>query len=79
MHMLNAKGGGGASGWWSQALANRRGSRIAAEVPPISVVSPLVEQVDKAQSPDVSSSDEEPEVSRLLFSVKSLVGTETNL
>jgi hypothetical protein len=70
MHMLNAKGGGGASGWWSQALANRRGSRIAADVPSIAVVSPLVEQVEKPQSPDImlSSSDEETEVSREFFS-----------
>lgn len=48
MRMLNAKGGGGASGWWG-----RRGSRIGGE-DPTSTVSPLL----PANDPKINGSDE---------------------
>jgi hypothetical protein len=62
MRMLNAKGGGGASGWWSM---NRRASRIAAETSgPASVVSPLSEipKPNESEPNHSSSSEEESEV-----------------
>lgn len=60
MRMLNAKGGGGASGWWG-----RRSSRIGVE--DTTTVSPLVPVANDAKinAPDISSSsdedDEEPQ------------------
>jgi hypothetical protein len=71
MRMLNAKGGGGASGWWSQALATRRGSRIAADISS-PIVSPILDTSKPNESePDLSSGsdeEEESEVCHLLLS-----------